>query len=237
MTRLGVSAALVVAILALAALAAASLGWAALRLPGFALLAVGLVTGGTLRWRNERRELDREATTELASARERLVQGDYAGAVAAASKSTTLAATARTRNAALTTLAWAALAQDYPERARAALDRIEPSHALDVYCLAAVESARGKPELAIEALEVARTAGTLTCEGAKLLVDCYAQRCGIERAVVAALQTCKMLGVENCKTVAKAAYDAGAHAAAATLTAALRSDVPPLRIIESARVG
>jgi hypothetical protein len=235
--RLGIFVALTGTILGLAALAAGSLGYGTLRFAGFALLAIGGATAGALRWRRGREELDREVIRELEAAWERLEQRDHAHALAVATRATTLAKTPRGRNAALTTLAWAALGQGYPERAKAALDRIEPCHALDVYCLAAVESARGRPELAIEALEIARSAGTLTCEGAKLLVDSYAQRCGIERAVLAALQTRDVLGLENCKTVVKAACDAGAHAAAATLTSALGCDTRPLRIIESAHVG
>jgi hypothetical protein len=79
-------------------------------------------------------------------------------------------------------------------------------------------------DLGIEALELARSAGTLTCDAAKRLVDRYALECGIDRAVMAALQNRDLLGVENCERVVKAARDEGAHAAAATLASALRSD-------------
>jgi hypothetical protein len=195
--HVGAFGALCAAIFGLAVLGAASLGEAELRVPGFALLAVSGVTAAIFRWRKERQEHDRAAVAHLETARERLEQGDPGGAMVAASKAASSATTPRTRNAALTTLAWSALGQGYPERAKAALDGIEPGHALDVYCLAAVESACGKPGLAIEALEVARTAGTLTCDGAKLLVDCYVQQCGIDRAVMAALQTREVLGAEN----------------------------------------
>jgi len=230
---LGTPVALGTAILGLAGLGAAGLGAVALRIPGLALLDVAGVMAATLRWTKERHDLDREAVADPATAHERLREGDGAAAAVAASKAAKSARTPRTRNAALTALAWAALGQGYPERAKAALDHLAPSHAVDLCCLAAVESARGKPERAIEALEVARTAGSLTRDGAKLLVDCYVRPCGIDRAVIAALQTRKALGAENCKKVVQAAYDARAHAAAAILASAIAIDVS---VLASSRV-
>jgi hypothetical protein len=219
-------------LLGLAALAAASLGIAALRLPGFALLATGGAIAAVTRWAKELHDLDREAVAELATARERLAEENYAGAISMASRAASHARTSRTRNGALTTLAWAAVGQGYPERAKAALDKVLPTYAIDVYCLAVVESLRGKTELAIDALELERTSGTLTQDGAKLLVDCYVRQAGVERAVAAALTMRDLLGAENCKTVVKAANDSGAHAAAARLASALRSDVLALRAIQ-----
>jgi hypothetical protein len=229
-----ISVALGAALMGLGAVAAASLGEAWLRLPGFALLAVGGAAAATLRWRSEREGLDQQAVAELQSARTRLAQEDYAGAAAAASRAAKSARTPRTRNTALRTLAWAALGQGYPETAKAALDGIVPSHAIDLYCLAAVESARGRLEQAIEALEVARTARTLTCDGAKLFVDCCARLRGVDHAVTAALQTIDVLGVENCEVVAKAAADAGAHVAAATLASAIRGHASLLSLTKGA---
>ncbi len=219
---LEISVALGATLTGLGGFGAASLGHAGLRLPALACLAVGGGTAAALRWRREREALDWEAVAELAAARSRLAQEDYAAAAAAASRAAKGARTARTRNGALNTLAWAALGQGYPERAKAALDGIVPSPAIDLYCLAAVESARGRLEQAIQALEVARSGRTLSCDGAKLLVDCCARLAGVERAVTAALQTIDVLGLENCKVVAKAAADGGAHGAAATLTSAIR---------------
>jgi hypothetical protein len=231
---LEISITLGAAVMGLGALAAASLGEAGLRLPGLALLAVGGATAATLRWRREREGLDRQAVAELEAARTRLGKEDYAGAVAAASRAAKSARTPRTRNAALSILAWAALGWGYPERAKAALDEIEPSHAIDLYCLAAVEATRGRLEQAIEALEIARTARILTCDGAKLFVDCCARLHGVEHAVTAALQTIDVLGAENCKVVAKAAADAGAHASAATLASAIRGNAELLSLTKGA---
>jgi hypothetical protein len=229
-----ISVALGATAVGLGALGAASLGAAGLRLPGLALLVMGAVTAASLRWRREREGLDQAAIAELEAARTRLAQEDHAGAAVAASLAAKSARTPRTRNAALTTLAWAALGQGYPERAKAALGAIAPSYAIDLYCLAAVESARGRLEQAIAALEVARSARTLTCDGAKLLVDCCARLRGIEQAVTAALQTIDVLGVDNCKVVAKAAADAGAHGAAAKLTSAIGGRIARLPLPRSA---
>jgi hypothetical protein len=236
-TVLAVSVALSAALLGLAALGASGLGLAALRVPGLVLLGAGGLLGATLRWRMDRQDVDGEAIAHLAAARVELERSNPTAAGWAASKAVATAGTSRTRNRALTTLAWAALAQGYPERAKAALDRVQPAHALDVYCLAAVECARGNSELAIQALEVARSFGTLTCDGAKLLVDCYVRVHGVERAVLVALQNRKVLGAANCETVLAAARLAGANAAAATLASVLRSETSSLPVVGDAHAG
>jgi hypothetical protein len=179
----------------------------------------------------QRRDIDGEALAQLATARAELAGSNPTAAGRAASKAVAAAGTSRTRNQALTTLAWAALEQGYPERAKAALDQIQPSHALDVHCLAAVECARGKTEFAIQALEVAQAFGTLTCDGAKLLVDCHVRAHGIERAVLVALQNRKVLGAANCEQVLTAARLAGADDAAAKLAAVLRKETPSLPVV------
>jgi len=230
-TVLAVSAALGAMLLGLAALGASAVGIAGLRIPGFASLSLGGLFAGIVRWRIRRRDIDGEALAYLAAARAELDGSNPTAAGRAASKAVAAARTSRTRNQALTTLAWAALGQGYPQRAKAALDQIRPSHALDVYCLAAVESARGRTEFAIQALEVAQAFGTLTCDSAKLLVDCYVQAHGIERAVLGALQNRKVLGAANCEQVLTAARLAGAHDAAAKLAAVLRKETPSLPVI------
>jgi hypothetical protein len=205
---------------ALGASIGGGLGW---RIAGFVLFGAGALVAGTIRWRRQREADDAEAVAQLAIACAELQAGNPAAAGRAASKSVKAAATSRTRNRALSTLAWAALDQGYPEAAKAALDEVPPQ-ALDVYCLAAVEAARGRPQVAIQALEVTGTAAHLTCDAAKLLVDCYLQAFGIERAVAIALKARKALGPENCELVVNAARLAGAHAAAATLATALREE-------------
>jgi len=230
-TVLVISAALGAMLLGLGALGASSLGIAGLRGLGFAALGVGGLLAAIVRWRMERQDVDGEALAQLATARAELDGSNPTAAGWAASKAVAAAGTSRTRNRALTMLAWAALEQGYPERAKAALDRIQPSYAVDLYCLAAVESARGRTELAIQALEVARSSGTLTCDGAKLLVDCYVREHGIERAVLVTLQNQRVLGAANCEQVLTAARLAGANAVAAALASALRNENPTLPVI------
>ncbi len=226
-----VSAAFGAMLLGLAALGASAVGASGLRAPGFALLGVAGLLAGVVRWRTERHDVDGEALAQLATARAELERSNPTAAGWAASKAVAAAGTSRTRNRALTALAWAALGQGYPERAKAALDRVQPQHALDVYCLAAVECARGRTEFAIQALEVVRSFGTLTCDGAKLLVDCYARTQGVERAVQATIENRRILGAVNCEQVLTAARLAGADEAAAALASVLRREIPALPIV------
>jgi hypothetical protein len=201
----------------------AALGVAWMRLVGLAALVAGGVVAGVVRWRVDH-PLDEEALSHLASALVELDRGDPSAAAREAAKAAAAAATARTRNRALTALAWAALGQGYPERAKAALDQVQPQHALDLQCLAAVEAARGRDEFAIQALDVARASRSLDREGAKRFVDCHLRAHGMETAVRAALQVRTTLGREDCEKVVSAARQAGAHAAAATLAATLRDE-------------
>jgi len=169
-----------------------------------------------MKWRHR----DESGLAKLHMANELLQQGNHAEAARAAADAETHAKAPRTRNAARTTLAWAALGQGYVERARAALDRVDPPHALDLYCYAAVQAAAGNPELAIQALELARGARSLTCDGAKLLIDLYAMQNRIDCAVSVALQSREVLGVDNCRIVLRAASQAGMLVPAAALAAA-----------------
>jgi hypothetical protein len=189
-----------------------AIGCIAIGLPAAALVG--------LHWRTVRQAHERRAMTALETARELLGRGHHDLAAEAASDAAAQARTSRTRAHALTTLAWAALEQGNPERAIAALDRIEPRH-LDLYCYAFVQSARGKHQLAIKTLEVARGADSLSLDGAKLLVDLYTHEYGVDRAVWAAWQSRAVLGPENCRRVVRAACDAGAYGPAAMLTSAL----------------
>jgi hypothetical protein len=233
--RLAISASLGAMLLGLAALGASGVGVTGLRLVGFVLLGFGGLLAAVVRWRMEGYDADIEALAQLAIARAEL-ESNPTAAGWAASKAVAAAGTAQTRNRALVTLAWAALGQGYPERAKAALDRIRPAYALDLYCLAAVEHTRGQTDLAIKSLEVARTFGALTSDGAKLLVDCYLSAEGIERAVLAAFQNRKVLGPANCEQVLTAARLAGANDVAAKLESVLRNESPALAVAR-ARAG
>jgi hypothetical protein len=194
------------------------------RVPALALLAAGGLAAGTARLRRARDARDGPARAHLVTARAELEVGNPTTAALAASKAVSTAATVRTRNQALNTLAWAALGQGYPERAKAVLDQVAPTHMLDVFCFAAVEAARGQLFLAVQALELMLSTGALHGDAAKLWVECHLRAWGIEGAVSAALRARKFLGRENCELVVDAARSVGAHTAAARLAAAIRDD-------------
>jgi hypothetical protein len=182
-----------------------------------ALLSVAIALSAWVKWTRARHEQDRPAVAKLEGARQMLAEGDSFAAIQAASAAAAQAKTRRTRNASLTTLAWAALAQGHGRRAKAALDEIHPRYEIDLHCSAAVDSVNGSPDSAIRALDIARTAGILNREGAKLLVDLYARKHGLDRAVMAAVQNQQVLGAEDCRIVVKAACDAGEYGPAAIL--------------------
>lgn len=215
-----------VTILGLAGFAATALGLGDFRAFAVGSLALGALIAALGRWRLRSRGGPNEGNALVAKARLELDRGDYSAAAREAAKACELADSERTRNGAYTVLAWASLAAGRPESARAALHCVRPGHQIDLHCLAAVEAAMGRARFAIQALEVARTFGTLTREGAMLLVDCYLRECGIRRAVVAALQNRRTLGDANCQEVVAAARREGADEAADMLARALREPAP-----------
>jgi hypothetical protein len=218
-----VAAALTATLLGLATLGASA--WiVGLRTIGSALLVAGGVAAAVARWGLVRPPIEDDALAQLATAYAELERSNPTAAAGAASKAAGAAKTSTTRNRALTCLAWAALGEGHPKRAKAALAAVQPPYAVDLYCLAAVEHACGQPELAVRALEVMRDFGSLTCDGAKLLVECHLHVHGMERAVLAALQNRRVLGSVNCEHVLAAARLAGADRAAATLASVLRRD-------------
>ncbi|HSY21843.1 MAG TPA: hypothetical protein VK841_07005 [Polyangiaceae bacterium] len=99
---------------------------------------------------------ERQAKDELAAARALLEDGNPIRAILAAASAAAAARAARTRNAALTTLAWAALDAGYVRRAEAALEAIDPPYYLDLECYAAVQAAANHPDRARQARELAR---------------------------------------------------------------------------------
>ncbi len=202
-------------------LGATCLALVGFRIAGVAVVALGIAMVSWFRSMRTRQERDRPSVAKLEGARRLLAEGDAFKAIHVAADAAAHATTAHTRNAALTTLAWAALAQGHCGRARAALDEVEPSYEVDLHCSAFVDAANGSPESAIRALEVARTAGILNREGARLLVDLYARVRGLERAVLAAVTTREVLGTDDCRLVVKAACEAGEYGPAATLASAL----------------
>jgi hypothetical protein len=107
----------------------------------------------------------------------------------------------KTRNAALTMLAWACLGQDQPRAAMAALDKIRPPEGRDPYTLAAVQRALGRIDDALQTLE---RAPSWSREAARLLVDLHAERGDLQRAFSTTLEHLRVLGLEDAKLVLRA---------------------------------
>jgi hypothetical protein len=199
------------------AAAAAIVALAGLRSAGIALLFMS-VMAWVLAWTKIVRVAGQGETRKLNAARALLEQGESTAAMRLATQLAACARTRRVRNEAWTTVAWAGVAEGHPERAKEALARIQPPHDIDLYCFAAVEDAIGKPALAIQALELD---GSLCCEGTKFLVELHVRQGRFDRAVTAAFDRRKVLGVDNCRKVVQAAFEAWALEPAATLATAL----------------
>ena len=126
-----------------------------------------------------------------------------------------------TRRRASELLAWCLLEQGLPEEAWRALVAAGPLPALDAYCRAAVEEARGREEVAIEILERARPGEGLRTEAVKHLVDLHARRGRYDLVCRVACEEVRRLEPEDARRVIDAAIEAGAFAGAADIASAL----------------
>lgn len=179
---------------------------------------VATATGIFAAWLDGLLDTARRQMDELAVCRAHLEHGEEAAARRMSMDLAERAKLSRVRNGALTTVAWAALKEGKPERAKEALDHIRPEHQLDLYCFAAVEDALGKRKLAIEALELEASPNRAS---AMFLVDLYAIQGRYDRAVTAALARRKVLGVDDCRKIVDAAIGAWALPPAVSLAGAL----------------
>lgn len=158
---------------------------------------------------------------ELATARAYLRAGQQGAARQLAVALAGRARARRVRNGALQTVAWASLNEGLPERAKEALDHIQPGNQIDLYCFAVVEKALGKTRLAIEALELEPSP---SCESSMFLVDLHVFQGDLERAIHAGLTRRHVLGADNCRTILRAAIDAWTLAPAVALAVQLFED-------------
>lgn len=122
------------------------------------------------------------------------------------------------RNRALTVLAWAELAQGRPLVAREALERVRPQHHLDLHCLAAIEDALGKTNLAIRALELDPSPSR---DAAQFLIELHCRQGRFDRAVRAALMHRAVLGLTSLRKLLAALGEARGLEPAAILARAL----------------
>jgi thioredoxin-like negative regulator of GroEL len=187
-------------------------------LPSIALLVVGMATIALWEWGRASSAAQDRDTRTLRTAEAFLRRGEIEPAARIAADLALSAKTARVRNCALTVMAWSEVAHGRPTQAMEALDRIQPPHHLDLYCLAVVEDAVGKPKVALQALELE---GSLSCEAAKFLVELHARRGRYDEAARAALQHRNALGASNLRRVAQASIEAWALGPAMVLATAL----------------
>ena len=133
------------------------------------------------------------------------------------------AKTQPTERAALEILAWSFLALGWPQKAREALLRGQPPHAVSTYCLAAIEDTSGNTDRALMQLENARQTEALQPEALKLLIDLHARRGNLERACRVALKDLGVLAPSDVRLVLDAAFADRSVAAATELASALAS--------------
>jgi Zn-dependent protease len=126
-----------------------------------------------------------------------------------------------TRRRASEVLAWCLLEQGQVEQAWRTLMAAGPLPALDAYCRAAVEEARGREQTAIEILERARHGEGLGAEAVKHLVDLYARRGRFDLVCRVACEEVRRLEPDDARRVIDAAIEAGAFAGAADIASAL----------------
>jgi hypothetical protein len=171
------------------------------------LLSAGIVSA--LQWlKLRRRLLEDEALAELCEARAHLQAGRHWAARDVARTVAASACSPATHNRALHILAWAALGDSDPVAARRVLEALRPE-AVDAYTLAAVESANGCSDRAIEALDCGRRRSGLNRDAARFLVDLHAQVGDFKRVAATTIELSNVLGPEDVQTVGRALTEAG----------------------------
>ena len=187
----------------------ATLAFVLVRSPvlGMLLLSAGIVSA--LQWlKLRRRLLEDEALAELCEARAHLQAGRHWAARDVARTVAASACSPATHNRALHILAWAALGDSDPVAARRVLEALRPE-AVDAYTLAAVESANGCSDRAIEALDCGRRRSGLNRDAARFLVDLHAQVGDFKRVAATTIELSNVLGPEDVQTVGRALTEAG----------------------------
>jgi Zn-dependent protease len=218
----GESAAMIVSVMT--AEVATCVAIVALKSPelGALFLAAGVSSGW--HWaQSHRRQLKARAESRLNAANVLLAGRNYPEAWDAAKDVATSACTSQLRNAALTTLAWVALGEQEPERAREILRHVLPAGAVDPYTLAAVESASGHSDRAIAAIDRARHTTPLGRDAVRLLVDLHASSGDYPQVAAIAHEFSRVLGLHDVRRVVRALEQAGKPELAASLTTASHS--------------
>jgi Zn-dependent protease len=150
-----------------------------------------------------------------------LRQGKADGALELANSVTALARSNVTSNEAWHLVAWAELELGLGQEARASLQRVVPSYAVDSYCLAATEAALGSSRRAVSVLEGARAEGPLGVGATKLLIDSYARLGLWPRACAVTKEAFGLLDPADIRCVVQVAFVENAIVAATELAAGL----------------
>jgi Zn-dependent protease len=186
---------------------------------GALILAAGVSSGWRWAQAHERR-LQAQAKSQLRAANSLLEGHSYQEAWDAAKDAATSACTPQLRNAALTTLAWVALGEQEPERARDILRHVLPPEAVDPYTLAAVESASGHADRAITTIDRARHTTPLGRDAVRLLVELHATSGNYPQVAAIAHEFSRVLGPHDVLRVVHALESAGKPELAASLAEA-----------------
>jgi hypothetical protein len=183
---------------------------------GALFLAAGVASGW--RWAEaHKRRLQAHAERRLRVANTLLAGHSHREAWDAAKDVAASACTRALRNAALTTLAWVALGEQRPRRAREVLRHVLPAAAVDPYTLAAVESASGHPDRAIATIDRARHTTPLGRDAVRLLVELHANAGNYSQVAAIAREFSRVLGVHDVLLVVRALESAGKSELAASL--------------------
>jgi|HubBroStandDraft_1064217.scaffolds.fasta_scaffold26424_3 hypothetical protein len=218
----GESAAMIISIIT--AEVATTFAVVALKSPelGALILAAGVSSG----WRCARTHewrLEARAKSQLRAANSHLARHSYQEAWDAAKGVATCASAPPLRNAALTTLAWVALGEQEPERAREILRHVLPADAIDPYTLAAVESASGHADRAIATMDRARRTTPLRRDAVRLLVDLHASSGNYQQVAAIAHEFSRVLGPHDVRRVVSGLENAEKPELAAALAEAASS--------------
>ena len=207
---------------------ASTLGVVTIRHTGFAVLFVSVSILSLFELAKVHEQIRAQhIDAQLVAARSFLEEHRYADAIAGSEEILTRARDFETRNAALTTLAWAWLGQGRPRDAMSALNKVHPVQSVDAYVLAAVQRALGLPDHASQTLERAHGNAPLHREAARLLVDLYAERGDLERAFITTLDLLAVLGPDDARLVLHALEQSGDLRNAARLSEAIAASAGP----------
>src|SRR5579871_4985672 len=198
------------------------------RSPGAGLACVGLGMTIALRWANAyRRDADTAVAAQVDSARGLLADGRRTEAWNLASAAADATAGGRLRNAALTVMARAAIADRECDTARELVTRMTGQ--VDPLLLAEIALVEGRTASAVALLERARARRTFGPAAARRLVELHAEAGDLQRAVSVALAHLPLLDGQDVRNMIASLEAWGAPELAARVADALGRPPPEKR--------